>query len=783
MLNTDEIGIVVLDEADQLIRSSFLADIKSILFHISPKPQVIAAIETLRERIGFELAQLMTNPISVTYKLNVPIVLDIKQFAYIIPSNDGTTDEMYAKFNAIQHIFSVVQFKHCIIFSHEQSHADSCCKYLSENGWSAASIITAHQYENVHLKQFQSFDCRILVSTDVMVRRVHSENVNFVINLDMPADISTYLHRIGHCCRGQGMAVTLSVGDLERSQFQLLLGTLGGVTMIAEKFPHGQEIGDIWKYRSHDVRDKIVGTESVFEMKKPVINFVTQNPGVSTAVTVPDSLSDDEEWCVTAATNPIQTENADSDKKLKANSEQNVSFIKAASLLIDLKGERQPIDEIEDSIALIDIEDKPTKNTEEDLPELELGNPFNEYNTLRNGKEARPKTEDTVTVPENSLSLFSINNILDTSVSCGSNYIDRDITSKETSPIHAQCPVNDQFENLQLSNVPVEELNCQVNEITKNPSIDEQPTNSSVTEFDSINGTDPFESIFQSEIAQKLPSPLIAVTKVEVLTTFHMNIEEPTSEFDVSLKNLLQNTLKLVFLQDEVSESSQLKEDIVDECIRLHDKTEPPQCVKPHDIDSTIVDLVAKDNPDYQSDVIQAKVCDLKCSSSMISTDDLINLHESMESPTEMSDIEFLNEDPFEYLSKSILIAVQAEPTEAIIPSESNDVLLDAIPRIEFYLNTKNKEVQSPTELDVLAFDGQEAKLNKIDSDDRSNTNTELNSNTSALNAASNTEPKWIEFCIQADKEIDSSLSLCDVDDGAPSCDTAVEKTDDIATF
>lgn len=72
-----------------------------------------------------------------------------------------------------------------------------------------------------------------------MARGVDIVNVNLVINLDVPSDSSTYLHRIGRCGRfgRRGLAITLASDDNEMNKFRNLLGIIGGDKMKVATFP------------------------------------------------------------------------------------------------------------------------------------------------------------------------------------------------------------------------------------------------------------------------------------------------------------------------------------------------------------------------------------------------------------------------------------------------------------------------------------------------------------------------------------------------------------------
>lgn len=270
VLNMDEIRIFVMDEADKLMSPSFFSDVKQIWQRIDAAAgrQVLAASATFANGLDTKVTQFMRNPIGVSPKREVPILLGVRQFAYIMPTADdkplSNMQEMFAKVKAVQRIFAMVAFKQCIIFSNSQQRAESYANYLSANGWTA-DVITGSQAQSVRLdifKKFKTFKCRILVATDLMARGVDSENLNLVVNLDVPNDSVTYLHRIGRCGRfgTQGLAITLIASSREQCGFAKMLGCLGGSNVSVQKFPHERnDLVDIFTYENET--ERIFGTD------------------------------------------------------------------------------------------------------------------------------------------------------------------------------------------------------------------------------------------------------------------------------------------------------------------------------------------------------------------------------------------------------------------------------------------------------------------------------------------------------------------------------------------
>lgn len=239
VISIKQIKLVVLDEADKLISSDFRTGIDELFKMFSQKPQVIASSATYANGLDKLLLTYMQNPAAVSATHEMPTLIGIKQFVHVVLATDETHSEattpiikmMKCKVNAIEYILKRVSFKQCILFSNSQMRAESFFTYLTSNGWKVDLIIGSHEQplRTSTFQKFCKFESRILIASDVLARGIDVGNVNLVINLDVPTDSSTYLHRIGRCGRfgTYGIAITLINDDMDMKQFEKMLGTLG----------------------------------------------------------------------------------------------------------------------------------------------------------------------------------------------------------------------------------------------------------------------------------------------------------------------------------------------------------------------------------------------------------------------------------------------------------------------------------------------------------------------------------------------------------------------------
>ncbi|XP_055313214.1 uncharacterized protein LOC129574774 [Sitodiplosis mosellana] len=240
----------VLDEADKLVSDDFYGDINKFLNALNKNRQIIASSATYADDLDKLIVSFMHNPIAVSTSRDTAVLIGVKQFIlpvteFALPStvqnSTASIQAMRRKVAAVEYILSTTSFKQCILFSNSQLRANSYANYLTQMEWTVELVIGSHDQETrtATLQKFRQYKSRILITSDLMARGVDIVNVNLVINLDVPGDSSTYLHRIGRCGRfgRRGLAITLASDDAEMEKFRKLLGIIGGSKMKVATFP------------------------------------------------------------------------------------------------------------------------------------------------------------------------------------------------------------------------------------------------------------------------------------------------------------------------------------------------------------------------------------------------------------------------------------------------------------------------------------------------------------------------------------------------------------------
>jgi len=215
----DEVKMVVLDEADEMIDMGFRDDIERILRSTPKEKQTIFFSATMSKPIMELTKRYLKNPdvIKVIHKeLTVP---NISQ--YYVEVNSGM------KLEALSRLIDLHDPKLTLVFCNTKRTVDSLVSHLHARAYMAEGLhgdMSQNQRERV-MNKFRNGKLDILVATDVAARGIDVDDIDVVFNYDMPQDEEYYVHRIGRTARAgkMGQAYTFAIGkeiykirDIER---------------------------------------------------------------------------------------------------------------------------------------------------------------------------------------------------------------------------------------------------------------------------------------------------------------------------------------------------------------------------------------------------------------------------------------------------------------------------------------------------------------------------------------------------------------------------------------
>lgn len=210
---------LVLDEADRMLDMGFYEDIMEIVTMLPPKRQTLLFSATMPSNIRKLAKTLMSKPIEISIAVSKPAE-NVLQASYFVEDTD--------KIKLLAHLLvDKKNVNSAIIFSSTKVKVKSIEKLLRTEGLSVNAIhsdLEQKQREEV-LRQFRNRSFQLLVATDIISRGIDIEDIDLIVNFDVPHDPEDYVHRIGRTARAQSDGVALTfVNKKERKQFERIEG-------------------------------------------------------------------------------------------------------------------------------------------------------------------------------------------------------------------------------------------------------------------------------------------------------------------------------------------------------------------------------------------------------------------------------------------------------------------------------------------------------------------------------------------------------------------------------
>ncbi len=195
---------LVLDEADRMLDMGFYDDIDFIIQHLPKQRQNLLFSATMPPKIRTLAKTILHNPEEISISLSKPPE-KIKQFAFVVHDQQ--------KIPLIVYLLKHKEFKMVVVFCSSKLSVKQLTKDLKRNGINAGEIhsdLEQEERENA-LSQYRSGRLHVLVATDILSRGIDIDDIDLVINFDVPHDGEDYVHRIGRTARAEadGTAYTL----------------------------------------------------------------------------------------------------------------------------------------------------------------------------------------------------------------------------------------------------------------------------------------------------------------------------------------------------------------------------------------------------------------------------------------------------------------------------------------------------------------------------------------------------------------------------------------------
>jgi ATP-dependent RNA helicase RhlE len=204
---------LVLDEADRMLDMGFYDDIMKIIQYLPKQRQNLMFAATMPDEIRKLANRVLRDPVEVNIALSKPVE-KVLQVAYAVYETQ--------KLPLTMHLLKGRDLKSVIVFCSTKASAKQLGRQLKREGLLAQDIhsdLDQKTREEIML-QFRNRKLNILVATDLLSRGIDIDNIELILNYDVPHDGEDYIHRIGRTARAEsdGVAITL-ISEKEQHKF------------------------------------------------------------------------------------------------------------------------------------------------------------------------------------------------------------------------------------------------------------------------------------------------------------------------------------------------------------------------------------------------------------------------------------------------------------------------------------------------------------------------------------------------------------------------------------
>ncbi len=248
-LTTESIHMLILDEADEMLDMGFAEDIDRIVAQLPEERQTLFFSATMSTPIRALLERIAHDPLEISIERPVLTVPTCEQVVYEVVFS--------SRIEVLSRLIEMGRMKHGLVFANTKRVVDDIVDGLLARGYTVDRLhgdMPQTLRERV-MDSFRRGNLNVLVATDIAARGLDIDDVDIVVNFELPRDPEDYVHRIGRTARAgrSGKAVSF----IGRRDFSLLarIERFIGTRMQREKVMTGEQVEQV---RRESLVDEII---------------------------------------------------------------------------------------------------------------------------------------------------------------------------------------------------------------------------------------------------------------------------------------------------------------------------------------------------------------------------------------------------------------------------------------------------------------------------------------------------------------------------------------------
>jgi ATP-dependent RNA helicase RhlE len=212
-ISLKDVEIFVLDEADRMLDMGFIHDVRRIIASLPQKRQSLFFSATMPPEIVKLAGSIVYKPVKVEVTPSASTVDIVNQFVYFI--DKGNKNALLVELLKDENI------RTALVFTRTKFGADKVVKVLHKKNITAEAI-HGNKAQNARqraLSGFKAQTTRVLVATDIAARGIDVDDLEYVINYEIPNISETYVHRIGRTGRAGANGTAISFCDADEKEY------------------------------------------------------------------------------------------------------------------------------------------------------------------------------------------------------------------------------------------------------------------------------------------------------------------------------------------------------------------------------------------------------------------------------------------------------------------------------------------------------------------------------------------------------------------------------------